>query len=227
MSDKEKKTLANTSKNDKNSSSDNHSRQPGNKIEESFTKVENNNEEEEEEENVSLSKLIEKMDDEEKMMQDADAVLGVADDDVCSYLHGYMKRQALYSCITCQKEKAEGDCLAGVCLACSFKCHEGHQLVELYTKRNFACDCGNKKFSESFSCKLNPYKDGINEKNMYNHNFEGLYCNCGRPYPDPEGEEEEEMVQCVLCEDWFHPKVYYSLLYLYYHYFFITVIIML
>ena len=28
-------------------------------------------------------------------------------------------------------------------------------------------------------------KDSENERNMYNHNFEGLYCFCRRPYPDP------------------------------------------
>lgn len=30
--------------------------------------------------------------------------------------------------------------------ACSYNCHEGHDLVELYTKRAFRCDCGNSKF---------------------------------------------------------------------------------
>lgn len=36
-----------------------------------------------------------------------------------------------------EAEKEDGDeCLAGVCLACSLNCHEGHDLVELYTKRS-------------------------------------------------------------------------------------------
>ena len=34
----------------------------------------------------------------------------------------------------------------GICLACSYHCHEGHELVELYTKRNFKCDCGTKRY---------------------------------------------------------------------------------
>ena len=33
------------------------------------------------------------------------------------------------------KEK-DDDFLAGVCLACSMHCHEGHELIELYTKRS-------------------------------------------------------------------------------------------
>lgn len=28
-----------------------------------------------------------------------------------------------------------------------------------------------------------------------------------KPYPDPEDMEPDEMVQCLLCEDWFHCKV--------------------
>lgn len=44
-----------------------------------------------------------------------------------------MKRQALYACNTCTPKGGEP---SGVCLACSYKCHEGHDLFELYTKRS-------------------------------------------------------------------------------------------
>lgn len=47
-------------------------------------------------------------------------------------LQGYVKRQALYACNTCTPK---GGVPAGICLACSYKCHEGHELFELYTKR--------------------------------------------------------------------------------------------
>jgi E3 ubiquitin-protein ligase UBR7 len=55
-------------------------------------------------------------------------------------------------------------------------------------------------------------KDEHNDKNTYNHNFKGLYCICRRPYPDPEDEDtheddEDEMIQCVICEDWLHGRV--------------------
>ncbi len=47
-------------------------------------------------------------------------------------VQGYVYRQALYACDTCTPE---GLPPAGVCLACSLHCHEGHTLHELYTKR--------------------------------------------------------------------------------------------
>jgi hypothetical protein len=53
-------------------------------------------------------------------------------------------------------------------------------------------------------CKLCPDKDSENPENSYNHNFKGSYCTCGRPYPDPEAKEQIEMIQCCICEDWFH-----------------------
>jgi len=112
-----------------------------------------------------------------------------------------MARQALYACLTC----CPGSAAAGVCLACSYSCHDGHEIVELYTKRNFCCDCGNEKFSDR-KCKLEPAKRALNTKNKYNQNFRGLYCTCARPYPDPEDPVEDTMIQCVVCEDWYHGR---------------------
>ena len=73
------------------------------------------------------------------------------------------------------------------------------------------------------NCDLQKEKDKINEKNTYNHNYKGkihplpmsvskqiylgLYCTCERPYPDPDCPadlEDDEMIQCIACEDWFH-----------------------
>ena len=143
----------------------------------------------------------------------ATAVLGASDAINCSYDNGYVTRQALYGCATCYKETNE---LNGICLACSYSCHQNHDLIELYTKRNFRCDCGNQKFKNSSTkqCKLKPLKDDLNDLNKYNHNFKGLYCTCDRPYPEIEvddvnktindDEEEDAMMQCTICEDWFH-----------------------
>ncbi|KAI2572532.1 hypothetical protein G5576_010618, partial [Homo sapiens] len=97
---------------------------------------------------------------------------------------GSVKRQALYACSTCTPEGEEP---AGICLACSYECHGSHKLFELYTKRNFRCDCGNSKF-KNLECKLLPDKAKVNSGNKYNDNFFGLYCICKRPYPDPEDE---------------------------------------
>ncbi|GAV07473.1 hypothetical protein RvY_17302 [Ramazzottius varieornatus] len=132
--------------------------------------------------------------------EDVAAVLGDCDDKECSYSKGYLKRQALYSCVTCYDKSKE---MAGICLACTYNCHDGHEFVELYTKRNFRCDCGNSKFS-GLACKLAPEKDVLNEKNQYTHNFMNEYCVCNRPYPDPARQEQLVQVQCTFCEDWFH-----------------------
>lgn len=138
---------------------------------------------------------------EQELEEDANAVLGGSDDTNCSYDRGYVSRQALYACVTCSSDQEP----SGVCLACSYKCHDGHEIVELYTKRNFRCDCGNSKFADK-TCSLKPDKEPVNSLNKYNQNFKGLYCSCSRPYPDPEDDTPDEMIQCVMCEDWYHGR---------------------
>ncbi|PWZ16392.1 putative E3 ubiquitin-protein ligase UBR7 [Zea mays] len=142
--------------------------------------------------------LDEYMEDIEAVELEADLVLGGDEGKECTYAGGYLKRQAVFSCLTCVP-----DGVAGVCTACSLACHDGHEIVELWTKRKFRCDCGNSKFGGHL-CKLCPEKDSENSANTYNHNFKGSYCTCGRPYPDPEAKEQVEMIQCSICEDWFH-----------------------
>ncbi|XP_057809997.1 uncharacterized protein LOC131024505 isoform X2 [Salvia miltiorrhiza] len=131
---------------------------------------------------------------------EADLILGGDEGKECTYGKGYVKRQAIFSCLTCTP-----DGNAGVCTACSLVCHDGHEILELWTKRNFRCDCGNSKFGEFF-CKLLASKDVENPENTYNHNFKGAYCTCDLPYPDPSVEEQVEMIQCCICEDWFHEE---------------------
>lgn len=149
------------------------------------------------EQTISINEYLNDV--EEKELE-ADLVLGGDEGKECTYSKGYMKRQAIFSCLTCAPE---GN--AGVCTACSLTCHDGHEIVELWTKRNFRCDCGNSKFGEFF-CKLFPSKDVENAENSYNHNFKGVYCACNRLYPDPDVEEQVEMIQCCICEDWFHEE---------------------
>ncbi|KRX73994.1 putative E3 ubiquitin-protein ligase ubr7 [Trichinella sp. T6] len=50
----------------------------------------------------------------------------------CTYPLGYVKRQAIYSCITCW-EKSGSFC--AICTACYLKCHNTHNALQLYTKR--------------------------------------------------------------------------------------------
>lgn len=146
--------------------------------------------------------LVDVLEEDEELENEASAVLGGSDSEKCSYPEGYVKRQALYACNTCTPKGGEP---AGICLACSYKCHEGHDLFELYTKRNFRCDCGNDKFGD-MECKLFADKEKVNSGNKYSHNFFGLYCTCDRPYPDPEDEVSDEMIQCIVCEDWLHGR---------------------
>lgn len=47
-------------------------------------------------------------------------------------------------------------------------------------------------------CKLFKEKDYENLLNEYNHNYEGKYCSCN------EEEDDNEMIQCFICEDWYH-----------------------
>ncbi|KAF3448704.1 hypothetical protein FNV43_RR09417 [Rhamnella rubrinervis] len=149
------------------------------------------------EQTVSIQEYLKDVEEQEL---EADLVLGGDEGKECTYNKGYMKRQAIFSCLTCTPN---GN--AGLCTACSLSCHDGHEILELWTKRNFRCDCGNSKFGEFF-CKLFPNKDVENVENLYNHNFKGSYCTCGRPYPDPDAEEQVEMIQCCVCEDWFHEE---------------------
>uniref|UniRef100_A0A0M3I3G8 UBR-type domain-containing protein n=1 Tax=Ascaris lumbricoides TaxID=6252 RepID=A0A0M3I3G8_ASCLU len=130
---------------------------------------------------------------------EARALLGTANESVCTYPEGYTPRQMVYACKTCNSASEP----AAICYGCSIHCHEEHDLVELYTKRTVCCDCGNSKFKNR--CTLFPEKVPLNERNKYNHNYSGLYCICNRPYPAPEcDDDDEEMVQCIICEDWFH-----------------------
>ena len=103
------------------------------------------------------------------------------------------------------ESRADQTKAAGVCLACSYNCHENHELIELYTKRNFRCDCGLKGKMPN-NCSLDNIKLDENTLNKYNQNFSSFYCNCHRPYPDPEDSIADEMIQCIGCEDWYHSR---------------------
>ncbi|CAB0035587.1 unnamed protein product [Trichogramma brassicae] len=123
--------------------------------------------------------MIDVLKEEKELEEDCNAVLGASDDQNCTYNKGYI-RQALYACKTCTESRA------AICLACSLHCHEGHELIELYTKRLF--------------------RKELNAENKYNHNYEGLYCICKRPYPDEADPNPDDMIQCCICEDWYHSK---------------------
>lgn len=67
-----------------------------------------------------------------------------------------------------------------MCYSCSISCHGDHNLVELFTKRHFRCDCGTEKF-KAMACKLDPKTEGhIKSLNQYNHNYLGRFCWYGK-----------------------------------------------
>jgi len=158
------------------------------------------------EEEKGVVTMLDVLHDEQELEENANAVLGAASETVCSYNNGYISRQPLYACTTCSQPNNPDFKPAGVCLACSYHCHEGHSLVELYTKRQFRCDCGTNRLPGG--CKLRGGAKAVQENtaNKYNQNFRGLYCECSRPYPDPEDPVEDCMIQCVVCEDWYHGR---------------------
>ncbi|KAJ2743078.1 hypothetical protein GGI20_004016 [Coemansia sp. BCRC 34301] len=143
--------------------------------------------------------------------------------DECTYDKGYI-RQPLYACLTCtrpppeyrQAETSPGaedsptTAPAGMCYSCSIECHAGHEVIELFTKRQFRCDCGTKRMllpaEQGGCCRLKSARTMLakleNSDNVYNHNFWGMYCSCDKFYV-PE-DEAGVMIQCYVCNDWYH-----------------------
>ena len=110
----------------------------------------------------------------------------------CTYSKGYIS-QEVYACLTCYNDTNK---FGVICLGCSFKCHKEHELIHLYFKRNVRCDCGNSHFISE--CAIDKNKEYENYENEYNHNYIGKYCSCD------EEDNGSEMIQCFICEDWFH-----------------------
>ncbi|ESX01407.1 hypothetical protein KL918_004228 [Ogataea parapolymorpha] len=138
------------------------------------------------------------------------------DPKVCTYSLGPI-RQHIYACLTCSRQNGHP---VGVCYACSIQCHTSHDLVELFAKRSFTCDCGTKRTEKYGVCSLRTTigkKTTINKDqlptdipsstNVYNHNYEGTFCACRKRY-DPT--DDSNMFQCAFgdaCgEDWFHEE---------------------
>ncbi|KAI1372543.1 putative zinc finger in N-recognin-domain-containing protein [Hypoxylon crocopeplum] len=134
-------------------------------------------------------------------------------------------RQNVFACLTCNPPPANPTDPynpAGVCYSCSVQCHGEHELVEIFQKRNFTCDCGTTRFSPEQQCtlRINPEtntKGGVHSEqpdpnNRYNQNFRNRFCSCSIDY-NP-NEQKGTMFQCLglgthetggCGEDWYHP----------------------
>ncbi|CCH58664.1 hypothetical protein TBLA_0A08750 [Henningerozyma blattae CBS 6284] len=128
----------------------------------------------------------------------------------CTYELGPI-RQQLYAC------RDHGN--IALCYSCAIICHTTCDIVELFTKRNYSCDCGTErdskeaekgqdsKISTKYYCQLrkNTVLDIPGSQNTYGHNFQGLFCGCSKEY-NPNS--DAVMLQCVAglnCnEDWYH-----------------------
>ncbi|KAL9018360.1 MAG: hypothetical protein Q9185_004329 [Variospora sp. 1 TL-2023] len=135
-------------------------------------------------------------------------------------------RQNLYSCLTCNpppKFTSDSYTPAGVCYSCSIACHGEHELVELFNRRNFTCDCGTTRLPATSPCtlRLDPttgvkgpvHSQPAAQGNTYNKNFKNRFCGCGELY-DAHA-EKGTMFQCLglageddggCGEDWWHPE---------------------
>ncbi|EXJ89126.1 hypothetical protein A1O3_02190 [Capronia epimyces CBS 606.96] len=144
--------------------------------------------------------------------------------DKCTYPLGPL-RQNVFACLTCSPPPASAAQVytpAGVCYACSISCHGEHTLVELFSRRNFVCDCGTTRLFASSPCtlRLDPRTGarGVHSQeaapgNHYNHNFKNRFCACGEEYDADT--EKGTMFQCLglgtvetggCGEDWYHPE---------------------
>ncbi|KAL2431804.1 Protein mlo2 [Exophiala dermatitidis] len=144
--------------------------------------------------------------------------------DKCTHVLGPL-RQNVFACLTCSPPPASAAQVytpAGVCYACSISCHGEHTLVELFSRRDFVCDCGTTRLPETSPCMLRADPKtgarGVHSQeaapgNHYNHNFRNRFCACGEEY-DAEN-EKGTMFQCLglgtvetggCGEDWYHPE---------------------
>lgn len=134
-------------------------------------------------------------------------------------------RQNVFACLTCNpppENATDPFKPAGVCYACSVQCHGEHELVEIFQKRNFTCDCGTTRFKPENPCtlRMNPEtntKGGVHSEtpdphNKYNQNFRNRFCSCSIDYKPME--QKGTMFQCLglgthetggCGEDWYHP----------------------
>lgn len=69
--------------------------------------------------------------------------------DCCTYPK--LLRQLVFACLTCQRQNGTD---VAVCYLCLIQCHSTHDIVELFSKRNIACDCGTTRMKNGAGCKL-------------------------------------------------------------------------
>ena len=100
--------------------------------------------------------------------------------------------QPVFTCKTCDPSST-----SYICSYCVQKCHEDHEILDLYPKRDVICDCGTTTKERTILCQ---YSTKLNaNENTYTQNNKGLYCICNSPY-----DGEESMIGCWVCQEWHH-----------------------
>lgn len=113
------------------------------------------------------------------------------DPTICTYALGSI-RQPIYAVSP----------TAALCAGCSVSCAGDVELVELFARRDFQCDCGTGILPP---CNIDKRRNAPrNTYNRYDQCFSNQFCKCGVPY-DPLT-ETDEMFGCLVCENWFHSK---------------------
>ena len=95
------------------------------------------------------------------------------------------------------------DTKGGLCAYCTLVCHTDHDIFEVGFRGAFRCDCPTTLYPSACTfIKEGGEKLQKNTDNVYNQNFNALFCNCSKKIMN----EDEDMMQCPLCADYFHPK---------------------
>ena len=107
------------------------------------------------------------------------------------------RNQHLYMCSTCPDPLV-------FCASCAVKCHPiEHDLLDLYDKRGYKCDCGT--FGTAHSCSFIRSKSEVVNDNIYSCNIlKGTYCFCAGAY----NMELDNMYQCINCQVYCHQGVF-------------------
>lgn len=105
--------------------------------------------EREEKDTITAVDYIKEQDDLERQARE----LMPYDPNECTYIKGPL-RQPVFACLTCSRDNDHNP--IGICYSCSIQCHSSHELVELFAKREFVCDCGTTKMAKtpSGACRI-------------------------------------------------------------------------
>lgn len=148
-------------------------------------------------EELSLSEVVER----QRALEAAARKQFPYDPSECTLYMDISSRQLLFACLTCASSNA-------ICYACAIRCHADHDLVDLYSKRGYKCDCGTLRIPQT-RCALRKTDHDESPNEHYGQNFQGKFCVCHESVND-NSYGEGAMFQCLLgrrCgEDWFHAR---------------------